>query len=66
MHAYYLYLQTRPSADSPCNTFLDKLNKLAFKMSYVYLEIIFLHGTGWKGKTKSFFLDYKKNVQVRA
>ena len=36
MHAYYLYLQTRPRADSPCNTFLDNLNKLAFKMSYVF------------------------------
>ena len=31
-----------------------------------YLEIIFLHSRVWKGKTKLFFLDYEKTVQVRA
>ena len=30
------------------------------------LKIRFLHGREWKGKTKSFRLDYKKIVQVRA
>ena len=31
-----------------------------------YLKIVFVQGRGWKGKTKSLFLDYKKPIQVRA
>ena len=28
----------------------------------LYLKIIFLHGKGWKGKMKLFFLDYEKKI----
>ena len=29
-----------------------------------YLEIIFIHSRGWKGKTKSYFLDYEKPFKL--
>ena len=48
---------------NPRRTLLVIQRQLQIIFKYYFF---YMHVRGWKGKTKSFFLDYEKTVQVRA